>query len=143
MSTNGAEYDPRLGERVAVVESDVRHFHTIAVDLGERLATHEEADERRHREVMGAVSTVSTAIAGLTGRVDGHVEVAAKAVPLAQREAFAGMTVREAVSTIGVVLAVLAALANLLRGDPVDSDAITRALDSADHAVTAPSPEAP
>lgn len=106
----------RLGERMAAIETEVRN-------LAGRFADHEKADERRHRETIDALGELRGEVSALSGRLDGHEDVSAR-VPVMQREAFGGMSVREAISTIGVVLALLAALANMIRGEHVDPDVV-------------------
>lgn len=81
---------------------------------------HETHDDNRHREAMKAIEGIEKAREHEAGVAEGAEKAkAAERTPLMQRDAFGGMNVREAVSTIGIWIVVLRLIVQALTGQPI------------------------
>ena len=111
-----------LGERMAAVEVEVR-------TLTQRFVDHEAADERRHRETIEALHELRESVRHLDTSADEGAKV-----PLMQRDGLSGMSVRETINMVLLIVGVIGALAAALRGEPVQPDQLAKLIQQAEHA---------
>ena len=98
-----------MGERMARVETQLE-------GLARQFREHELADERRHVETRDGLARIDAHLQRLTGRVDAD---AGHKVPLWQRDAFGGMTIREATVLLSTLTCAAGLASQFLRGETV------------------------
>lgn len=103
-----------LGERMARVEEQTER---IAADIGrltERFMEHEVADDRRHHEIVEAFGAVREELAKRNEDPPGAV--------------WRGLTLRDIAAGITIVALVASIIAGAIRGEPLDPEAVARAV---------------
>ena len=111
-----------LGERMAAVEVEVR-------TLTQRFVDHEAADERRHRETIEALHELRESVRHL-----GTSEDEGTKVPFMQRTGLGGMSMRETINLVLLIVGVIGALASALRGEPIRTEQLAQMIQQAEHA---------
>ena len=118
-----------LGARMSGLEVEVR-------TLGQKFVDHEAADERRHRETIDALHELRETVRQLDTSA-GEGAKGAK-VPLMQRDGVSGMTLRETINMVLLIVGVIGALAAELRGESVQTEQVAKLIQQVDHAEKAP-----